>query len=806
VLSVFAGGGLVDQTVVEALRIRAEEGDAAAQYDLGLMYYHGQGVTQDYAEAAKWYRMAAEQGNAFAQIFLGTMYASGRGIAQDAAEAVKWSRMSAEQGNAFAEMFLGTMEGLATGVPQEFAEQVKGYRMAAERGNADAQFLVGWMYYEGEGGPEDYVQAHMWMNLATSRSRGENREAYAKQREHVADLMTPEQVAKAQRLAREWQPKTWDELGVPFLGGESEWVGQLPPHARPTARQVSQLEGIRKQLDLGHEEFAMFIAGHPATTKKVQLEVYRQSKLAQPGLSEKDRLAGVLESRLVALGNLGDHWLADRREFERVMEGVRTLDDLCDVITGHDLERENYTPSVIPGWVNERVDQILEVSESTIEPQAQRPKEEANGPGAGVEIEAAQKAAAGPPASVIVDCRSCGQKNRVAQATRRGQGSYRCGSCKKALALSFCPECDLAHPPSAEQCRCGYVLTGGQSGLPSELEANKQAAKLLSSERADKRLLGDYSRENLLIKANLRRCLQAFQQGGREAARKEWRRQQGLDNLPSSMPSKDSSAPKKSPANSVSAGGAALEAERHDQEGTEQLPLFDSSEESLGATETASESRDSEDLPDLVGEKGIRVDFTENALRLIRDGRPDEALDVLTQAIGAMPTDWTAIRQQGEDETVYCWDLEEFRKYSHYRTSAGFIDWYRGSYSQACCLAGSLHIDRGDLPEALRLFDLGLELEPNHPELMCEKAYVHQVQNQHQQALDLFRQAETSRPWITDDQKARALRGQGVCLVDLDRLDEAEQVLVRAEQVYPEDTKAAKELEFIRTLRAKPSS
>ena len=41
-----------------------EQGDAGAQFNLGILYEHGPCVTQDFQEAAKWYRMAAEQGHA----------------------------------------------------------------------------------------------------------------------------------------------------------------------------------------------------------------------------------------------------------------------------------------------------------------------------------------------------------------------------------------------------------------------------------------------------------------------------------------------------------------------------------------------------------------------------------------------------------------------------------------------------------------------------------------------------------------------------------------------------------------------
>ncbi len=64
----------------------------------GVMYQNGKGVTQNDAEALKWYRLAADQGNAFAQGNLGWMYHNGDGVSQDYAEASKLYRLAADQG------------------------------------------------------------------------------------------------------------------------------------------------------------------------------------------------------------------------------------------------------------------------------------------------------------------------------------------------------------------------------------------------------------------------------------------------------------------------------------------------------------------------------------------------------------------------------------------------------------------------------------------------------------------------------------------------------------------------------------
>lgn len=83
----------------EQTKKAAEQGDAAAQYNLGLRYVDGRGVAKDNAEAAKWFRKAADQGNANGQFELGYMFESGKGVAKDETEAAKWYQKAAAQGN-----------------------------------------------------------------------------------------------------------------------------------------------------------------------------------------------------------------------------------------------------------------------------------------------------------------------------------------------------------------------------------------------------------------------------------------------------------------------------------------------------------------------------------------------------------------------------------------------------------------------------------------------------------------------------------------------------------------------------------
>ena len=119
------GGTLPGSSCVETRKhcnsceLLATEGDAAAQYNLGLIYENGPGVPQDYAEAVRWYRKAADQGLANAQYNLGYIYAGGQGVPQDYAEAMRWYRKAADQGVASAQYNLGYMYANGQGVPAE---------------------------------------------------------------------------------------------------------------------------------------------------------------------------------------------------------------------------------------------------------------------------------------------------------------------------------------------------------------------------------------------------------------------------------------------------------------------------------------------------------------------------------------------------------------------------------------------------------------------------------------------------------------------------------------------------------------
>lgn len=172
------------QDFATALRIwkaEAESGSPTSPVRIAEMYRYGWGgVKQDVAEAVRWYRIAAERNNVFAMLGIAEVYRSGIGVKRDHAEAARWYLLAGEHCCA-AHRSLAEIYAKGEGVPQNFVEAYKWYTLTASS-------------KLGRGDPDD-LQAYNARVLA-------ERDAMA-----AAAKMTPEQIAEAEKLAREWKPK-----------------------------------------------------------------------------------------------------------------------------------------------------------------------------------------------------------------------------------------------------------------------------------------------------------------------------------------------------------------------------------------------------------------------------------------------------------------------------------------------------------------------------------------------------------------------------------------------------------------------
>ena len=144
----------------------AEAGEPAAQYNLGRLYFAGQGVPQDAAAALHWYLRAAEQGYAAAQYQVGVWHESGWVVPVDGRQAAEW------------------------------------YRRAARQGHSGAMINLGFLYAMGRLIERDRVEAYMWFERVAATGRSAGRKA----RDWLVFVMPEAEFAEAQRRAPDWQP------------------------------------------------------------------------------------------------------------------------------------------------------------------------------------------------------------------------------------------------------------------------------------------------------------------------------------------------------------------------------------------------------------------------------------------------------------------------------------------------------------------------------------------------------------------------------------------------------------------------
>lgn len=144
----------------------AEAGLDVAQFNLGLLYYSGKGVSQNYLEAAKWFKEAANQGIKDAQYNLGVMYYNGLGVEKDEQKALESFQLAANNDSNNAQFNLGLIYDLGEIQPQNFQNAFQWIKKAADENNNQAICILGGMYFYGHGVKKDLIEASKWLRLA----------------------------------------------------------------------------------------------------------------------------------------------------------------------------------------------------------------------------------------------------------------------------------------------------------------------------------------------------------------------------------------------------------------------------------------------------------------------------------------------------------------------------------------------------------------------------------------------------------------------------------------------------------------
>jgi tetratricopeptide (TPR) repeat protein len=198
------------------------------------------------------------------------------------------------------------------------------------------------------------------------------------------------------------------------------------------------------------------------------------------------------------------------------------------------------------------------------------------------------------------------------------------------------------------------------------------------------------------------------------------------------------------------------------------------------------------------------AEAVQEARRLIAAGDRPRAVRVLEEFLARMPAGWRPRADSKEEVQVAFWNMEEFILFVSRHQAAGDprkVCWVQPSYSEACYLLGYLAVEEGDYSAARGHVERGLQMEPDHPLLLCELAMIECGCRRRGEALDCYRRAADIRPWAPPSVVARALRGVGFSLIDLGELDRAEEAFRESLELDPDNATARHELEIIELMR-----
>lgn len=199
-----------DASAVRWFILAAKQGHPKAQYEAGEALLRGMGVDRDEEAAARWLRLSAKQDFAPGQRALGQAFSFGWGVAKNLVTAEHWLRKAAEQGDAEGQLLLACLLlGESDGDDQKAAESAKWLRLAAEQDLAVAQYHLAISCRNGVGLPPDAVQACMWLNLAAQSEPAAGNERFRQTLklglERMKQSVKPQEWETALELARKWR-------------------------------------------------------------------------------------------------------------------------------------------------------------------------------------------------------------------------------------------------------------------------------------------------------------------------------------------------------------------------------------------------------------------------------------------------------------------------------------------------------------------------------------------------------------------------------------------------------------------------
>jgi len=137
----------------------AQDGNISAMFELGNLYYNGEGIDRNHQTAMQWFTKAVQQGHVVAMYNLADLYENGIGVKHDYQKAMQWYTSAAEGGYKYAFANIGDLYFEGKGVGVNYKKALEWYQKAAAAGEANGTHGLAYMYEHGFGVDADRTKA-----------------------------------------------------------------------------------------------------------------------------------------------------------------------------------------------------------------------------------------------------------------------------------------------------------------------------------------------------------------------------------------------------------------------------------------------------------------------------------------------------------------------------------------------------------------------------------------------------------------------------------------------------------------------
>jgi len=191
------------------------------------------------------------------------------------------------------------------------------------------------------------------------------------------------------------------------------------------------------------------------------------------------------------------------------------------------------------------------------------------------------------------------------------------------------------------------------------------------------------------------------------------------------------------------------------------------------------------------------------AIQHIQNKNFTQAEALLLDVCSRCPDEYRYEYIEGDTRFIKFWDQQEFIEYvaTQPKDRLEKIVWIQSVYPRACYYLAYVLVEKNDYRGAVRWLTKGQAMEPSNPNFLLELGVAYGYLMQYQKSLECYQQA-LHLPGLSKHDRAVALRGTGVQLIDLQRLDEAKAHLNESLELEPDNPIARDELIYIARLRS----